>query len=473
MNFGEIKAFLGNKPEQSINTGLQKQLREEGLRQAAQGVQVNTQRSMTFSSQTTVGLRVYNNALNENVNVDGKQAKLPNPDEKQKSLFDFEEIAKNVLRFVGGVITSAARSGADEAKLTSLFDQARSGVAKGIKMAEKDLQGLMNDDISKGISASADLIEQGIQRLQEKLFGSEQQDQQSQSSAVVSQQVSASQAASGELSIRTRDGDRVVIRFEDLQQFELNRRQFIEQGQNEPAAAKSKDVQHNDVLPREQSDDVPLQPQTDSNSAAQHQPVESQTTKDNTQQQSNRPANEEPLVGSQVQHAIFVAKESLSFSVSGELDDAELQAIGELVADTNDLANEFFEGDIDKAFNQALQLGFDEHELTGFALQLTRQEQVQVVNTYETVSLYDEKPQRSANPAKAVEPISRYLDKMLNVFEQSQQKLADGSEYENLVNGLINRLQEIDTGDLVSAINRFHTFNKQLLSNLPSQTQEA
>ncbi len=464
MNFGEIKAFLGNKPEQSIQAGVQKQLREEGLRQAEQGVSLGNVKNVSFSSQTTVGLRVYNNALNQSLTVDGQQAKLPKPEEKTKSLFDFEEIARNVLRFVGGVITSAAKSGADEAKLSSLFEQARSGVAKGIKMAEKDLQGFMNEDISKGISASADLIEDGIRKLQEQLLGKDKNSESESKSAAVatnSTELSAARSDSGELLIRTRDGDEVTIRFEDLQRFEFNRSQLIQSSTLPTEAPAQDDIQTNDVLPRSSADDV------NESTAAE----EKSTTDGETQQ---GPTNSPSKSAVEQQQGIFVARDSFSFSVNGELDEGELKAIGNLVADANELAATFFDGDMDQAFNKALELGFDDQELTGFALQLTRQEQVKVVNTYETISHYDdEQNSRSVNPAKVVEPISDYLEKMLNVFEQSQQTLADGREYEKLLNGLVNRMQDLGTDDLVDAINRFHSFNARLLNNLPQQGKES
>jgi hypothetical protein len=166
------------------------------------------------------------------------------------------------------------------------------------------------------------------------------------------------------------------------------------------------------------------------------------------------------------QNSVYLESSSLSFSVTGELDEDELKAIGKLVADANDLADEFFNGDIETAYKQALKLGFDDQELTSFALQLTKVENTQVIKAYETVSHYD---QDNANnePAKAAKPVAHYLDKMLGVVEESRLKLQDGNEYENLINELINRMGEVHTPDLIHAINRFHSFNQKLLDNLP------
>jgi hypothetical protein len=43
---------------------------------------------------------------------------------------------------------------------------------------------------------------------------------------------------------------------------------------------------------------------------------------------------------------------------------------------------EFFNGDIETTFKQALELGFDEQELSSFALQLTKIENTEVIKAY-------------------------------------------------------------------------------------------
>jgi hypothetical protein len=62
----------------------------------------------------------------------------------------------------------------------------------------------------------------------------------------------------------------------------------------------------------------------------------------------------------------------LNFSVEGDLDDDELVAIAELLENVNELANAFFDSDLQAAFGMAMELGFDQDELSGFALDLNR-----------------------------------------------------------------------------------------------------
>lgn len=463
MNLGEIKAFLGEKPTRANpNEGIQQQLREMGLKQAAQG----SGREVTFSqsilsSQTTVGLRVYNNALNSSLTINENKANLPKPDQQAKSLFDFEEVAKNVLKFVGGAIKHAAAKGADQEALTSMFEQARSGVLQGIKLAEKDLAGLMNEEIENGIEQSKSLIDDGIKRLEDKIFGRE--DAPEAKGAVINESVSYVKNDSGELNIKTRDGDEVTFKFEDLQQFEFNRLQLIEQNLqpvNPPEDDKIDKYVGNTIQSVEQ-------PEADDAKTAEE--AEVAPAADDGNETPNQPVTNQAAV---VENYQFYEKSGLSFSLKGELDDEELRAISDLVGDANDLANDFFSGDIESAFEKALAVGFNEQELTGFALQLTRQEQLEVVQTYESVSHYNEKSPESLDATKAVKPISQYLEKMLSVFEQSQQKLQNSDSYEEIINGIVNQIDNIDTKDLLSAINSFHEFNSRLLRSLPNNLQD-
>lgn len=456
MNISQLKAFLGDKPQHLGNeNSLQNQLRDAGLKQAvagqgnAGGLSVDR-----FSSSTSLGVSIYSNSFNSTLEVARQKPNfsVPTPSEDKSSLFDFEEVAKNVLNFVGGAIKNAQSKGADTEELESLFEQASSGVLKGIELAEQDLAGFLNDEIANGISKSKSLIEEGIANLKRDIFepagialeGATQAEANSISVSYESQQ-------SGELSIRTRDGDQVSISFADIQQFEFNQQQIRQNAEVEqlkpvdPEKIKDDSVQ----LPRDETKvSLPVANDAPEENAEQAQEVSSNTAVTE-------------------QNAIFYQESSFSFSVKGELDKDELKAIGQLVADANELAEEFFNGDIETAFNQALELGFDEQELSSFALQLTKVENTQVIKAYETVSRFDEE-NTDSDPAKAAKPIAEYLDKLLNVLDGSRLQLEDSKSYENVINELINRLgEDVATPDLISAVNRFNEFNQRLVNNLP------
>jgi hypothetical protein len=75
-------------------------------------------------------------------------------------------------------------------------------------------------------------------------------------------------------------------------------------------------------------------------------------------------------------------KNSFEFSVEGELDESELKAINDLLNQVNNLSESFFNGNVEQAFDQALNMGFDSGEIQSFSLKLTQTSYSQVEGTY-------------------------------------------------------------------------------------------
>ena len=61
-----------------------------------------------------------------------------------------------------------------------------------------------------------------------------------------------------------------------------------------------------------------------------------------------------------------------NLNITGDLSDAEKASIDELLQQINALADNFFRGDIDSAFEAALQLGYDHAQIESFAFNLIR-----------------------------------------------------------------------------------------------------
>ncbi|NDW16810.1 DUF4367 domain-containing protein [Alteromonas genovensis] len=424
MNVGQIKAFMGDqKADQKTavhpNEALKKQLQQDGLQQAAELAKQQASTVSVNSTQTSIGLRVVSGSLSQTLEIDGQKPKEladKKVEEKNNSLFDFEKVAKNVMRFVGGVIRGAADGGASDEKLNGLFSQAREGVSRGFVMAEKDLAGFMNEELENGISKSRELIDTGIDDLETDIFNRQGVENGNVARVSTLAAASVSNEQSGQLSIRTKDGDEVTFSFESLQSFQASQQtsfqtQSISDGSGDGAIT---------------------------NVSAQ------QTT-----------AFE------------YYERSGISFSLKGELDEAEMKSIADLVGQVQDLADTFYKGDVDKAFEEALSLGFDDKELVGYALQLNRSTQTDVLKAYENIQHYNEYKDERSQYGNVVSPVSQYLEKMMNTFENAETTLASNEDYNALIAGLISNMEDVQVPDLISAINRFHTFNQTLLDGLP------
>ena len=408
MSVDSIPAAKGGQATvEKPDVTLKKQLQQEGLRQARE-FQQSSQVTQVTVSQTRVGSTVLVSSLEQEVVL--KERRFDNRQfdkaEENKSAFDFEEVASNVLKFVGGVVRGAAKSGADEAQLTELIGQARSGVAKGIALAEKDLAGFMNQEITDGIRNSKEAIGEGIDNIEKEVLSP------FRGTMEVGASLSAqyAQLQSGGLKITTKDGDEVEISFGQSRQYQYSASERITSSANSNGDANAPATPESDVVARRSL---------------------------NVQLSEYR---------------------GISFSVQGELDDDELGAISDLVKQITDVSKSFFKGDLDTALDKALELGYDEKELAGFALKLNSREVVsEKISAYKEVSDGD-----SSELKKYMRPIKEYMDELKSLNQLLDTTLKDGEGYKELVTGVINQMKEVHVPDVLSAINRFHLFNGRI-----------
>lgn len=81
---------------------------------------------------------------------------------------------------------------------------------------------------------------------------------------------------------------------------------------------------------------------------------------------------------------------NFQFSVKGDLDEGELDAIQNLIQDISLIADDFFDGDVQAAFQQASSFEMDKSELASMNLTLKRSEQYSSVAAYQQVQGYDQ-----------------------------------------------------------------------------------
>ncbi|WP_440054311.1 DUF5610 domain-containing protein [Pseudoalteromonas sp. T1lg65] len=136
----------------------------------------------------------------------------PAKEKKDKPLFDFEAIVKNVLDFVQGAVKKAKVDGKKGDELRSMLDDARKGVMQGIDEATDELKGMgvFNDEIEDGIEKSREGIFKGLEDFEKELFEPEQP-----KTFAVSAAQFASLSNKAEYSFTTAEGDEVTISFSD------------------------------------------------------------------------------------------------------------------------------------------------------------------------------------------------------------------------------------------------------------------
>jgi len=126
---------------------------------------------------------------------------------------------------------------------------------------------------------------------------------------------------------------------------------------------------------------------------------------------------------------------AFSLQVDGDLDEGELAAINDLLGQVGDLSETFFAGDLDQAFNMALELGFDESEISQFALNLKQEVYTKIESTYGAVSnIQTREEDEQSSPFASLQENNKLLQmsefiKLLDEAQTSALKLGLPSDF--------------------------------------------
>jgi len=367
---------------------------------------------VALHSNAAVGTKVIYQSISKQFSsslaVAFKDKNEPQEAVEESSVFDYEKVANNVLSFIGNRIEAAKADGVDQEGIEELLQQARAGIEQGFGEALKELEdlSLLDESLAKDIQTSRTLIDDGINELQQNLQPPVTSNGQPVTDLfdvlgeefAIDKQVAlenaayASQSRDSDLSITTADGDVVTISFSDF---------------HERAAVERYSASTGDGFSSES-----YQASSSSYSSM-----------------------------------------SFSYSVEGELDDGEKEAIGALIKDINKLQTEFFSGDINKAFEMALDIGYDKEELSGFRLDLQQTQTTYVSQKYAEVNNFGDDNALAQN--KEVKPLLDYIGEIQSLAETARELLGP---QDNQYVDLLDSVFEAEFGRNAQLLNQFKNF---------------
>jgi hypothetical protein len=121
----------------------------------------------------------------------------------------------------------------------------------------------------------------------------------------------------------------------------------------------------------------------------------------------------------------------MSISVTGSLNDDELQAIYNLADEVGELTERFFSGNVDQALSQAMNLDYDSSQLADYSLDLRLKQSVRAYATYTAMSLPPPPSVTQPSPQvevseQAAEPIVQMIDSATAEATESVQPATEG-----------------------------------------------
>jgi hypothetical protein len=123
--------------------------------------------------------------------------------------------------------------------------------------------------------------------------------------------------------------------------------------------------------------------------------------------------------------ASYSESQAFSLSIEGDLNEEELNSISNLLSKVNTLAEQFYAGDIESAFNQAHNLGLDDNQIAGYALNLS-QAIIEVASyeqaTTERQAASDQQAKIAPNPLGVeFNPLGDFISNLLDALDEAKQ----------------------------------------------------
>lgn len=296
------------------------------------------------------------------------------------------DVANNVLGFVQNRLQKEAAAGADPERLASLLEQARAGVEQGFAEAREQIEalGMMNDELGAGIDDSFDRIGEGLAKLEKLFLGDD-------AAAAADDAEQPSQAVSG--SQQTTSASSVEAASRDQLSFEVTT------SDGDRITVKMDELRYASASQRSG---------TDANGS----------------------------YSSSSSASMFSGR--YEFTVEGDLDAGEREALNNLFKDVEAVSGQFFDGDVMGAFQAAQSLNLGGEELSAFSLNLSSARSVRAA-AYESVS---QTGSGQTSPTSQLKPLGSLAQGLQDLASKAQQNGLDMASLNDLMTRMVDDARE-------------------------------
>lgn len=322
---------------------------------AAKVPQVSTSESSSMEDRRQTALQIVNRTLTLAYEKISSRGTTASAEYETFEPLAAEKVAGNILGFIERRLQMDVAEGATQEELKARLEAGLSGFKKGFAEASEKLEALslLNPEIKADIGKTYDLVLEGIDDLRSKFIQSTEAQPQSTTAQPKSTQPAeviksaTSKPASGKL---------------DVPDFLPATSSYLGYGNYEYGRAREFSFE----LTTKEGDKVTIKAASSEGLAVEAG-------------RAGRGNNSVSAV-----NASYSASQSFSLSIEGDLSDDELVAINDLLGNVNELASQFFDGNLDVAFDQAMNMGYDAGQIGSFSLNLAQAEIQQVTQAYQT-----------------------------------------------------------------------------------------
>ncbi|OZG72900.1 hypothetical protein BTA51_13110 [Hahella sp. CCB-MM4] len=402
---------------------------------------------MSFSSQGSAGGQRQFSAQVFETRLSGRLSAFQQPAQNpyQSALPSPQDVANKVLGFVEQRIAQEAENGATPEELEDLFAQATEGVSTGYAEAIEEIEtrGLMTDELQSDIDEGYDLIQTGLTDLREKYLPGDPQgvedgavivDPAQTESAPEDEVVQNSQANDeGEVVADSDDGDASGAVSSNSEQDRPRLSRLAEAFAYNRTQLTSNDLGL--TVTTRDGDKVTIY-------------VGAASGSQTSALYAARGGNQ--YLG--VSQSSFETS-GYQLLVDGELDQDELTALEEMLAQVEDIAGSFFAGDFNDAFAAALEMDVDMSEIASYSVSMSSMQYEEVEAAYRSGGRHS---------ANQFQPLADQVPKYADALSQA----ARFDEPASLIEQIMERLVEFNGESEQLQNDQFLDFSRQLLQQL-------
>ncbi|WP_299975326.1 DUF5610 domain-containing protein [uncultured Pseudoteredinibacter sp.] len=371
----------------SKHSGLEKQVTISSSEQSSSVVQLKIQ---SFSEEQSFALFERRLAVSQELSFGSSPGQSAAGLEKSGNANSADAVAGSILGFISARLEADKANGASSEQLQSRLEAGLKGFERGFGEAKEMLKelDLLGPRVEKDISNTRDLVYQGIHQLASD-YGVE--------SPISSDE---NKTDSSSIGSPAKGLDETVI--------EARLPNIVEQPLAAPSQLSTPSGNYQSYqldYSRERSFQMEVQTRDgDTISIDAASLIRYQESQQNAQN-----------AGSDFSSLSFSASEdyAAAIQISGDIDEGEWQAFTELFDQVLELADNFYQGDVATAFEQALNLGYNGEEIAQFSVNLQQTTSVQQAAVYQSIE-----PSSWQSQATPLSDLQNYAEQLLASTEQ-------------------------------------------------------
>ncbi|QTH62857.1 DUF5610 domain-containing protein [Psychrosphaera ytuae] len=150
-----------------------------------------------------------------------------------------------------------------------------------------------------------------------------------------------------------------------------------------------------------------------------------------------------------------------ALGIEGELDEGELKAINDLLKEVNSLSEDFYSGDMQKALEKALSLGYDSSEIGSFSINLTQVSSVKAVQAYQP-----EEPLLKPAVLSELRPLGKYASDIAESLVRASELF---NQPEKLFSELLENIAKLDEQEGRQSIVEFYSYSETVMQQFATK----